>query len=137
MNDGLPKVKEPIQGWLVLVGIELWLGGIVAALGVIVLGAQAMTHTLPNTSFVWFQMGSQVISAIWAIWVLALFIQRKQRFITWFVGLNVWAFLVQVVEDLLRIVHFALWPNAVDLLINVLLILYILFSKRVRRTFVR
>lgn len=116
--------KLPIRGWLVLVAITLW----ITAIG----GALAFTASLVS-KLLWLEQLFIIVTTILSIIVLVFFMQRKRKFVPWFLVLLTWSVLSAIVSSVIHYTSVSSFVYTING--NIILALYALRSERVKNTF--
>jgi hypothetical protein len=129
LSDELKEVRVPIGGWLILVAIILWATAIFSPLS---LGLELLLQ--PVSTSTWLEVMYSAGTAVISITTLVVFMKRRRTLVYWFIGLQVWAILYYIV---FLIIGVNLYTDLFGIIENVVLLLYIVRSKRVKNTFVR
>ena len=154
MTVSLNEEKAPIQGWLGLIATLLWVSAIFKPIGFIIDSLWLSFRRLFTTPNIhWVEListptvhGIDLVTSfgasIIAIIALIKFMKRRRDFINWFIGLQSWAILRNFVILLICICGInsstiLMYSAIFGMIVNVALILYVLRSKRVKKTFIR
>ena len=154
MTVSLNEEKAPIQGWLGLIATLLWVSAIFKPIGFIIDSLWLSFRRLFTTPNIhWVEListptvhGIDLVTSfgasIIAIIALIKFMKRRRDFINWFIGLQSWAILRNFVILLICIgginsSTILMYSAIFGMIVNVALILYVLRSKRVKKTFIR
>ncbi|WDL96052.1 hypothetical protein [Alicyclobacillus sp. ALC3] len=124
MDNKTPIDKVSIRGWLVFIAIVLW----ITAIG----GVVAFTESLVSKLF-WLEQLLILVNTILSLIVLVFFVQRKRRFVPWFIVLLAWSVLGAGASSML---HYTSTFSVVCTIVgDIILALYVLRSERVKNTF--
>jgi len=126
MNKSNAPDKEPIRGWLIVIAILLWIG---IFAGTLALFLWIQTHILLPETFI------VLLASIACIPLLALFHRRKKVFVVWFLAWVATIPVRAIAEHFTD--HLSVYRDLFYFIETIVIVLYILRSKRVKRTFVR
>lgn len=126
----MAEKKVPIRGWLILIGIILWGTAISSTFGFIGSFFIKITNAYPNWVEILFMFFGMVLS----VTAIVFFLQRRKIFNKWFIGLQIWSILQYLVQ---LVTGTSIANDIFGIVFDILLILYILRSKRVLNTFNR
>lgn len=121
--------KEPIRGWLIIIGVFTWIAPIAYLLDLVI---DVTTHQLSTVVLI-----EGIIPTIFSIALLILFLQRRKAFVTWEYIYLTYGVVVEAITDIAvhDVTH---GMNVAIAFIEAILIGgYLLRSNRVKRTFVR
>ena len=132
--SSVPEQKEPIDGWLIVFAIALWIALFIYLM--LFVGSLAI---LPFHDFLHqIDLVQDFIGTIMSVILLVLFIRRKAAFVKLYIAYQIYA---AVLETVLLVVHFYVHKSMVSNFVRyseiIVIVLYLLRSKRVKRTFVR
>lgn len=130
MSSELIEEKSPIRGWLILVAIMLWISVIFIPLSLPI--TLFGPHIFAETYFVLFSTLSEIL----LIPTLVFFIGRRRRFVSWFIGTQVWG-IITLVVSIVFIPNYNVYRVVFAFIEGLALLFYVLRSKRVKSTFVR
>lgn len=135
MAVNLDEVQGKIRGWLIVVGVVLWIDAIVGPLAFIA-GLFVSRNLLFTTPYE-IQLAGFLVDAIANIIMLILFIKKKKAFIGLAVAYQIYSVVVELAIIMIDIIHhLSFWKEALALTIPVVLFFYLIRSKRVKMTFV-
>ncbi|QQE79317.1 DUF2569 family protein [Alicyclobacillus sp. SO9] len=135
MAGNFSEVQTKIRGWLILIGIVLWVDVILYSVDFI--AGLLVSHKLLFTTPYEVQAADYFINAAANIVILFLFMSKKKSFVGWMLAYQIYSIVVELVIVVLNIVHhIGFWKELVALIIPVAILLYIVRSERVKKTFV-
>lgn len=136
VSEAVVHKKAPIDGWLILIGVAVWLMGITSALTLVVDIIRIFVSTAIIAKPVTTILG--IAQSTVSVLLLILFIKRKAIF----VKLSVWFLAYLFVYGIYFVIAFhhpkvSFYSGLIYLPIYVVSAIYLLRSKRVKDTFVR
>lgn len=129
MDNEVNAEKIPIRGWLILVGIIVWITPIGSLLWVI------GELLLPGARFSWLELLLVVVQLVISIIVLVLFVERKRTIVQWFAILTAWSIIAGIASTLAH--DTSVSKLMYNVIVDIILLLYVLLSQRVKNTFLR
>jgi len=124
----MDDVKVPIRGWLILIGIIVWVNPI----DMIFVVSEILSQVVKVS---WFELLLIIVQLVISIVVLILFVKRKRTFVSLIVILFGWSIIAGIASTLIH--YTSISKMTYNIIVDIILMLYVLYSQRVKNTFVR